>query len=374
MTKRFDVVVAGLGAAGGAALCHLARSGMAAAGFDAWEPPHAHGSSHGETRMIREAYYEDPRYIPLLRRAYDLWHDLARLRGQSLIVETGGVFAGPPEGGFVDGIRRSAREHGIPIEAPARESLAARFPWLSVPDGMETLTEPRAGFLHPERCVAAHLAAARAGGAAIHVNEPVLEWNADDSGITVVTARGRYRADRLVVCTGAWIVATLASAGVAARVTRQALFWFRPRTSSPAPDRVWAIEFTPEKLLYGFPDVGTGCKVAVHYGGTATTADTVDRSVRESEWLEVEALLERYAPALVGTRSNAAVCMYTNTPDLHFVFDAHPAHANVLLVSACSGHGFKFASAIGEAAAQWARDGAPRQDMSLFSLARFGKA
>jgi glycine/D-amino acid oxidase-like deaminating enzyme len=155
-------------------------------------------------------------------------------------------------------------------------------------------------------------------------------------------------------------------------VTRQPLFWFHPARPAAGPPSVWAIEFTPGKLLYGFPDVGSGLKVAIHYGGAATTADAIDRQVTPDETREVEALLARYLPGVTGACSNAAVCMYTNTPDLHFLIDAHPAHANVFLVSACSGHGFKFASAIGEAAAQWALDGAPKLDLSLFSIARFG--
>ena len=371
MTKRFDVIVAGLGAAGSAALYHLARRGANVAGFDAFSPPHTLGSSHGETRMIREAYYEDPRYVPLLRRAYELWHELEALAGETLIVETGGVFAGPPEGEFIDGIRRSAREHSIAIETLTSAAQRARFPWLSVPDNMTVLTEPRAGYLFPERCISAHLDAAQARGAIAHPDTAMLGWEKDGAGIAIETARGRYEADRFLLCTGAWMTDALATAGVQATVTRQPLFWFGAAPRAEAPHTVWAIEFTPGLLFYGFPDVGSGLKVAIHYGGPPTGADTINREVQDGESREVEALLARYLPKATGSKLRASACMYTNTPDQHFVIDAHPAHANVFLVSACSGHGFKFSSAVGEAAAQWAIDGAPKLDLSLFSIARF---
>jgi sarcosine oxidase len=371
MARAFDVVVVGLGAAGSAALCHLARSGAAVAGFDAFSPPHARGSSHGETRMIREAYYEDPRYVPLIRRAYDLWHELAATAGETLITETGGAFAGPPDGDFIAGIRRSAHEHRIAIGLPSREDAQSRFPWLSIPQEMSTVTEPRAGLLNPEACVAAHLAMATARGADVHLDEPVAQWSAHATGVVVETSRARYRARRLVVCTGAWMTETLASAGVRAEVTRQILFWFRPRARDVAAGLpVWAVEFTPGKLLYGFPDRGAGIKVAVHYGGSPTTPEAIDRTVRDDEWHEIEGLLARYAPTLAADRLHAAVCMYTNTPDQHFVIDVHPRHDGVLLVSACSGHGFKFASAVGEAAAQWVLEGKPKLDLSLFAISR----
>jgi sarcosine oxidase len=166
----------------------------------------------------------------------------------------------------------------------------------------------------------------------------------------------------------------LASIGISATVERQPLFWFAPQPGRATPSTVWAVEFEPGMLLYGFPAGAAGVKVAVHYGGAATTADTIDRVIREDDSRRLRAATDRYMPGALGAVTRAEVCMYTNTPDLHFLFDTHPAHANVLLVSACSGHGFKFSSAIGEAASQWAAGGAPQSDLSLFSLARFRPA
>jgi sarcosine oxidase len=373
--KSLDAVVVGVGAMGSAALYHLARRGANVAGFDAYTPPHAFGSSHGESRMIRESYYEDPRYVPLLRRAYTLWHELARDAGESLIEETGGVFAGLPDGQLIAGIERAGREHTIPIERFSNEACAARVPWLRLGRGMTALAERRAGLLRPERCIAAHLRLATEAGADIHTDEAVETWRADGDGFVVETQKGRYRTARLVLCAGAGMTDWLAAAGVAANVTRQTMFWLRPARDPEAfalgSFPVWAIQIDDQRLLYGFPDLGSGLKVAVHYGGVPTTWQTVDRTVTENDANEVEGLLDRFLPGVRGERLRAAVCIYTNTPDLHFVVDAHPAHSKVLLVSACSGHGFKFASAIGEAAAQWTLEGAPRLDLSLFSLERF---
>jgi sarcosine oxidase len=373
VTRRFDCIVAGLGAAGSAALHHLALRGARVAGFDAHTPPHTHGSSHGETRMIREAYFEGPCYVPLVRRAYDLWHALAAEAKTTLIEETGGLYSGHPNGELTPGMRRASRDHGIALDEPPPEELKRRFPWFRPGDAMQSLVETRAGLLYPERCISAHLAAAARHGAAIHMEEAVLAWRSDGRDVTIETARGLVSAGQLVLATGAWMTGHLASAGVSAGVARQPLFWFRaldPLAARAMP--VWAVEFETGRLLYGFPDRSRGLKVAIHDPGTPSTPETIDRNVSDAEIDTIRELTDRYLPGLLGDLSETATCMYTNTPDGHFVIDTHPQHANVLLVSACSGHGFKFASAVGEAAAQWMLDGSPALDLSPFSLRRFG--
>ncbi len=370
--ERFHTIVAGLGAMGSAALYHLASRGIKAAGFDRFAPPHALGSSHGESRMIREAYYENPRYVPLVRRAYELWHELGALANDTMIMETGGIYAGPPDGELVSGMLSAAREHGIGIVELTHEQATAQFPWIHFDKSWQIIREPRAGFVFPEKCIAAHLKLAKQNGAEIHDNEAVQSWRATDSGVMVRTERGEYHAERLILATGAWITNTLSNLGIETVVERQPLFWFSPQAGASLPSAVWALEFEHAKLLYGFPATEMGVKIAIHYGGVQrTTPDEIDRTLHDGD----VALLRRHAnihvPNLLGELAQAEVCMYTNTPDLHFVFDAHPRHNHVLVVSACSGHGFKFSSAIGEAAAQWARDGAPQADMSLFTLARF---
>jgi glycine/D-amino acid oxidase-like deaminating enzyme len=190
--------------------------------------------------------------------------------------------------------------------------------------------------------------------------------------VVVKTPRGEYAAEKLVLATGAWMIDALAEIGVTAIVERQPLFWFAPRPGAPVSTTVWAIEFETDKLLYGFPATPAGVKVAIHYGGVQRTRpDEIDRTIRDDDSRHLRAYADRYLPNVLGEIVRGEICMYTNTPDLHFIFDKHPRHDSVLVVSACSGHGFKFSSAIGEAAAQWARDGAPGLDMSLFSLSRF---
>lgn len=370
--ERFHTIVAGLGAMGSAALYHLAERGLSAAGFDRFAPPHAMGSSHGETRMIREAYYENPRYVPLVRRAYELWHELSAGAGEPMIVETGGVYAGPPDGELVSGFLRAAQEHGIDITELSHPDAARQFPWLHFEKNWQIVREPRAGFVYPEKCIAAHLKLAANKGATLHTSEPVQSWEATGDGVTVRTARGEYAAERLILATGAWMIDTLSGLGIETVVERQPLFWFKPNTTAYRPSAVWALEFEHAKLLYGFPATETGVKVAIHYGGVQRTRpDEIDRTLHDEDVALLRRHANKYLPNLLGELAQAEVCMYTNTPDLHFVFDAHPQHNNVLVVSACSGHGFKFSSAIGEAAAQWSRDGAPQADMSLFTLARF---
>jgi sarcosine oxidase len=202
------------------------------------------------------------------------------------------------------------------------------------------------------------------------VEETVVKWRPDGELIGVETERGQYTASRMIMCAGAGMAGWLNDAGLAATVTRQPLFWFRPGRNGASLKTVWAIQIDDERLLYGFPDVGNGLKAAIHYGGTQTTWLTVDRNVSETEASEVVELCGRYLPGVHGDLVRGATCLYTNTPDLHFVIDAHPQYENVLIVSACSGHGFKFASAIGEAASQWAANTERQLDLSLFSFDR----
>jgi len=372
MPDRYDVAVAGLGAAGSATLYHLAKRGLRVIGFDTHTPPHPHGSSYGESRMIREAYYEDPGYVPLLRRAYTLWHDLAAEAHRELIVETGGVFAGPPDGELIRGAIESARAHGIPIDVMNRHERASLFPWLSIPGSMAALTEPRAGFLRPEACIEAHLRGAEAYGAVVRNEEGISNWDASGSGVKIETPAGTVHAQSIVVCMGAWMTSLLSLFDIRATVTRQTLHWFDAAPDRPHyPDRVYAIEIARGRLLYGFPDIGTGLKAAIHYGGVPTDPNSVDRTLGEEDTRPLEFALSSYLPGVMGRHARGSVCMYTNTPDLHFVIDRHPHHDNVTIVSACSGHGFKLTSAIGEAVAQWMVDGKPEIDLSLFSIDRF---
>jgi sarcosine oxidase len=374
MPADADILIVGLGAMGSAAACQLARRGLRVVGIDRFAPPHDRGSSHGETRIIREAYFEHPAYVPLVQRAYELWNELEHRAGRQLLRPTGGLMLGPENGVLVTGALRSAREHGLAHELLSSRAVRDRFPGLNPDAGMVAVWELRAGVLFPEDCVAAHLAQARAAGAELHLNEPVLRWEPDGDGVIAWTDRGRHRGRRLLLTAGAWVNSLLPGAALPVAIERQVLHWFTPREAAPyqperCPIHIW--EPAPHSFFYGFPDLGTGVKVALHHQGRPTDADSVDRAVAAAEIEAMRVLVERYLPGAAGPHRASAVCVYTNTPDEHFWIDWHPAARQVLIASPCSGHGFKFSSAIGEVAADLLTGREPRFDLGLFRARKF---
>ncbi|HEU5219113.1 MAG TPA: N-methyl-L-tryptophan oxidase [Gemmatimonadales bacterium] len=370
----YDVGIVGLGAMGSMAALELARRGRSVIGFDRYRPPHDLGSSHGKSRIIREAYFEHPQYVPFVQRAYRQWARLERDSGRTLLVTTGGLMIGPPGGTLVAGARRSAEDHGLEYEELAAAEVRRRFPVFQ-PAAFEVgLHEPRAGVLHPEACIAAALELAGAAGAELRYDEPVLEWRAGD-GITVVTAQGSWLVGRLIVAAGAWMATALPGAGLPLRVARQPLFWFDAAGDqalvSPRRMPIFIWEWAPERYFYGFPDLGDGVKVAIHHEGETTTGEAVRRDAPEAEALPLRALMAGRTPLLNGPFRASAVCLYTNTPDGDFLIDRSPSDPRVILASPCSGHGFKFAPAIAEALADMVLDRVPELDLSPFSLGRF---
>ena len=375
MNNSAEVLVVGLGAMGSAALFHLARSGVDVLGIDAYHPPHNYGSSHGETRVIREAYFEHPVYVPLVQRAYDLWAELESEIGEELYLKTGGLMIGRQDSAVVTGAIRSASEHGLPHEILSVEQIKQRAPALNPADDMAGVFEPRAGILYPERCVAAHLSLAREHGAAIRTGERLLEWRSLGSEIAVKTDRGTYRAKKLVLAIGAWSAQALPELASLLHVERQVLLWFKvPNVDiyrpGQLPIHLW--EYEPGRMFYGFPDLGDGLKIAFHHQGEPTSPEEVDRSIRPSDVKKMRELMQQFLPEIAGNELlRGTVCLYTNTPDEHFIIDVHPRNPNVVIASPCSGHGFKFASSVGEILAALASGNTPKVDLSLFALRRF---
>lgn len=373
----FDAALVGLGAAGSAAASALARRGARVLGLDRFEPPHERGSSHGETRMIREAYFEAPFYVPLVRRAYEAWRELEARSGRTLLRRTGGIMVGPREGELVSGSLASARRHGLPHEELDAEEIRRRFPALRPAEGAVGVLEPRAGFLFPERCIEAFLAEARGAGALLRTGERVTGWRVDGGGVQVWTERGAYRAGRLLLAAGAWTPALVPELPVPLAVERAVQFWFEPLGPSEAaelePDRcpVYACESEEGRIWYGFPLQPRGVKVGFHHGGEATDPEAVRGQVEDAEAEEMRDVLRRHIPGAAGRLREAGPCLYTNTPDRHFLIDFHPDHPEVLVCSACSGHGFKFASALGEILADLLLEGRSEADLSPFRLDRF---
>lgn len=368
----FDVIVVGAGAMGSAAAYHIARRGARVAVIDRWAPPHAHGSTHGRTRIIREAYFEHPSYVPLVQRAYANWEALARESGRALWRRTGGLMVGPPEGAIVAGARRSAQVHGLPHEELSAAELRRHFPMLAPADGMVGLFEPRAGVLFPELCVQTMLDLAGHHGATLRLGERVGRWRRSGDGVTVTTDRALYRASRLVLCAGAWLPQLVPELGRALAVERQLSHWFEPRAHVEWFDAahlpVMLCEYAPGRMCYTVPNVGHGVKIGIHHEGELVDPDAQRMPARPGETRRARALLARLLPDAAGRLLATATCLYTNTADHHFLIDHHPADPRVILASPCSGHGFKFASAIGEILAELALDGATAWDLAPFRL------
>ena len=365
-----DVAIIGLGAMGSAAAFELARRGLDVIGFDRFTPPHAFGSSHGDSRIIREAYFEDPGYVPMVQRAFDLWRELERRSATTLMEQTGGLMIGAPGGVLVEGARHSAQLHGLQYSMLSAPDIRSRFPVLTPEHGMVGVWEPRAGVLSPEGCVTAHLEQARRCGAILRYEEPVEHWLARDDHVSVFTGLGQYRARQLIICAGAWVDSLLPELRLPFRIERQVLHWFEPVgdadsfTPARCPIHLW--QFDGDRFFYGFPDKGTGVKVAFHHGGETTTVSGLRREVVVSDVDEARAAVGRFIPAANGRLLRSVVCLYTNTPDEHFWIDRHPEHPNVLVASPCSGHGFKFAPVIGEILADLVEGRPVRFDLRLF--------
>ena len=364
----YDVIVVGLGAMGSATACHLARRGMLVLGLDAFLPPHAFGSSHGETRIIREAYFEHPMYVPMVQRAYSLWQDLEKESGTTLLMETGGLMIGECDSDLVQGARRSAQIHGLRYEMLAADEVHKRFPALRPESDMVAVWEPRAGVLFADACITAHLTAAGGSGAELHYEESVQRWNSDGDGLRVHTSQGEYLARQLVFTAGAWI--SVLFPDLPLRIERQVLFWFDqtsvPEMFSPerCPVHLW--QFDGRRFFYGFPDVGNGVKVAFHHGGDITDVGAMRRSVTDDEVQDIRVVARRFLTVADTKLRATAVSMYTNTADEHFWIDRDPHNANVLIASACSGHGFKFSPVIGEILADLVEGRQPQFDIRLF--------
>jgi len=283
MPHTTDVIVVGLGAMGSATLFHLAQRGVRAVGLDRCNPPHALGSTHGLSRIIRESYYEHPHYVPLVQRAYELWADLERKSARRLFYQTGGLMIGHRNGVLVSGALRSAREHGLTHEMLSAEAVHTRFPAFVLPEGMVGFFEPRAGVLDPEACVDAHLRLAEAAGAEVYVDQPVQEWNVSRGRVHVTTAQGAYDAGRIALCAGAWTPDLLEGDDISLKVERQVMHWFDPARDAAvlniARCPIAMTEYAPDRIFYFVPDNGDGVKAAIHHEGEITHPRDVRREV-----------------------------------------------------------------------------------------------
>jgi sarcosine oxidase len=375
-SRSYNAIVVGLGAMGSATLYHLARRGWRVLGLEQLTPANAMGSSHGDSRIIREMYFEHPLYVPLVQRAYELWSDLERESGKSLMTINGGLMIGPLDGMVVAGTIRSATEHGLAHEVMNPAETHRRFPAFELADNLVAVLDPRAGYLDPQACVNAHVDLARSAGADVRFNEPLVSWIPDGDGVRVTTSAGEYTADFLVMAGGAWNRHLLRDLSLDLRIERQVLFWFDPQLDNNLFEKtrfpIYAYEFENRHFCYGFPRLARGVKAAgMHSGEISSDPDHVRRSISPDEVEPLRSALRAVLPKLADAPlRESKTCLFTNTSDQDFLIDFHPAYRQVLISSPCSGHGFKFSSAIGELQADLLMTGKTRFDISPFRLDR----
>lgn len=377
----YDHIVLGLGGMGSAAAHQLAVRGHRVLGLEKFSPPHDRGSSHGETRVVRQAYFEHPAYVPLLRRAYELWRELEITTNTRLLHLCGGLMMGAPDSAVVAGSLRSAREHGLPHELLDAAEIQRRYPAFHLPNEAVGLFEETAGYVRCEDAVQAHLDAAARAGARLQYHEPVLSWQAEGDHVKVTTGQGTYTAAQLIITPGAWAPELLADLGIPISVERQVLYWFQPKSGAAPyqPDKfpVYIWQERPGVESYGFPALNGphgGMKVALFHqpAREVTTPESVDRRIREDDVASMRRVVRQFFPDLDGTFLRGTTCLYSMTPDQHFAIGHHPRHAYVVLAAGFSGHGFKFCPVIGEILADLACDGSTKHDISLFAPHRFG--
>lgn len=373
---RLRVVIIGLGAMGSAAAYHLASRGATVTGLETFGPAHDRGSSHGESRIIRQAYFEDPGYVPLVLRAYQLWQELEDRSPGRLLERTGGVMIGPPDGELVQGSISSARRWGIPHRLLSATELGDAFPALHPGPGQVGVVEPEAGVLAPELAILAHLRQAEALGAQLHFGEPALDWAASEAEVVVRTASGTYAADRLIVTAGPWSGQLLGDSLLPLQVERQVMVWFAPgdiRAFTAPRCPVYLLELSDGSQYYGLPTRdGRTAKAARHHGGEATTANGLRREISRADVDAVREGLAETVPDLAQAPvTRSAACLYTNTPDLNFVIGTHPALPRVGIAAGFSGHGFKFSPVVGEILADLAQTGATAHEIVAFAPGRF---
>lgn len=375
--RAYDVIVVGVGGMGSAAVYHLARRGKRVLGLERFDIPHSMGSSHGVTRIIRLAYYEHPSYVPLLRRAYALWRELQESAGEQLLCVTGGVDAGPEGSAIFEGSRRSCELHHLPHEVLTAAALRERYPAYHLPPETFAVVQPDAGFVLPERCIVSHVMAAQALGAEVHGRERAMAWEPRADGVRVETDRGVYEAERLILSAGAWAGSLEPKLAALAVPERQVLAWFqpaRPELFQPSrfPVFVLAVE---EGHFYGLPIFGVpGFKLGrFHHLHERVAPDLIDREAHPRDEELLRTFAQRYFPDGAGPTMGLKVCMFTNSPDEHFIIDLHPDDPRVVVAAGFSGHGFKFCSVVGEILADLATAGTTQHDIGLFRVARFAE-
>ena len=369
----YDAVVLGIGGVGSAALCHLASRGAKVLGIDQFQPPHDRGSSHGQTRIIRQAYFEHPDYTPLLLESYRLWSELEKQVQRQLYHEVGVLQVGPAEGEVVPGVLQAAEQHGLQVEQLKASEIERRWSGLRVPKHLTGVLEKRAGYLRLEECVKSHLAVAEQKGAELICSAKVNGWQ-DSDPIRIDTDQGDVLTKKLIVTVGAWANEMLAEIGVEFEVRRKSLFWYETEADCYLAEKGFPgfLFELPAGVFYGFPQIDEqGLKLADHAGGWVVDDPVkLDRKIDTKERRLTEEFLSDYFPFVGKVCTRHEVCMYTMSPDGHFVVDRYPQCKNICFAAGLSGHGFKFASVLGKALADLALEDGTSLPIEFLSLDR----
>jgi sarcosine oxidase len=376
--EAYDVIVVGVGGMGSATVSHLARRGVRVLGLEQYDIPHERGSSHGLSRIIRLAYFEHPAYVPLLHRAYELWWALERDVQERLLIITGSLDIGTVDSTVFGGALKAAQFHHLVHEVLEPEALRRRFPGYGLQAPLLGLYQPQGGLLAAERCIVAHVNTALHHGAHIHGREALQDWESQGDGIVVRTSRGTYQAQRLVLTAGAWTHRLVTQYKGTLQPERQVMIWMQPRVPAHFQIGVFPVfnMAVEEGTFYGFPIYsipGFKCARWHHLEQAIDDPARLDRDCHPEDEAILRAFVRRYFPDGDGPTLSMHTCLFTNTPDTHFVIDAHPDYPNVFIAGGFSGHGFKFCSVMGEILADLAQDGSTRHDISLFRAARFNQ-
>lgn len=371
----FDCIVAGVGGIGSAALYHLARRGARVLGIDQYPPGHDKGSSHGDTRAIRLVYFEHPDYVPLLRRAFDLWKELDAGSAQSLFHNTGILQAGPRDGAVLTGLIEAARVHDLPLDMLTARQVAVRFPGFEIDDAHTAIFDPNGGLLRVEDCIIEHTRLAQAHGATFQTPETVRHWYVNRDVVIVETDRERYTSRRLVITPGPWAARLLPKFSTSLHLLRKSLFWFDNEDDCYRLERGCPVFLFEEgdHTFYGFPSVDDkGIKIADHAGGTPLESPaSLDHHVRTDELEAVSLMMRHHLPRAGHQLNHHATCIYTMSADGHFLVGRYPGVPQVHIVAGLSGHGFKFATVLGEIMADLTLEGRTAHPIDFLSPTRF---
>jgi len=376
MNQSFDCIVLGLGAMGSSSAYHLTKKKKKVLGIERFSCAHALGSSHGETRLIRKAYFEHPDYVPLLERSYELWFELEKRSSQKLLHQTGLVIFGDPQTSeILKGVQKSAQKYRIPMESWSEAEISKKFSIAKVPSHFKGLFEPTGGYLEVENCVRTHCKEAAKLGAQLQFEEQVVSWKRVENGFEVKTPRGTYWGEKLISTLGPWTADLLPALQSDLKVHRAPLFWFQSQGLLQKEKGVPCFAFDlPEGFFYGFTEIEGQFKVALHKPlGYVSRPEAESREVLLEEAEPVKHFVSRYFPKVSSSPQKSALCFYTLSPDSHFILDEHPQEPGFYFGAGFSGHGFKFSSLVGEVLADWVAEGQTQNPVDFLKWNRLEK-